>query len=287
MNEPEKLSILIVDDEKPNIDALSRILKEKYKLFVAKSGEDALKIARKNTPNLIVLDLFMPGMDGFSTLERLKESDDTKNIPVIVITRQDGEADRVKGLNLGAAAYITTPFNIVMVEASVGTHMKIVEQARAIERTGRIDLLTGLPNMSYFEEHLGREWGRAIRETSPVSMLAISIDGFKEQGIATGEVLLRAAAWAFKQVLRRAADFVARRDGGEFAILLPNTDEDGARDIAERVRAEIENAGATVSIGIISERPVIDMPAEEFIEKADKALNAAKESGKNKVCIYK
>ena len=152
----------------------------------------------------------------------------------------------------------------------------------------RIDGLTGLPNRRYFEEQLDRDWGRAIRETSPISLLAIGIDGFEAYGEAEGDALLRSAAEAFRQALRRSADFVARRAGGEFAILLPSTDEDGARDIAERVRAGIRKAaGATVSIGITSERPIIDTPPEEFVSKTDKALNAAKESGKNNICIYK
>jgi diguanylate cyclase (GGDEF)-like protein len=152
----------------------------------------------------------------------------------------------------------------------------------------RIDGLTGLPNRRYFEEQLDREWGRAIRETTPISLLAIAIDGFDAYSEAEGGALLRSAAEAFRQALRRAADFVARRAGCEFAILLPNTDEEGARDIAERVRAGIKKtAGATVSIGITSERPIIDTPPEEFVSKTDNALNAAKESGKNNICIYK
>ena len=299
-NERKKFSILIVDDEKSNIDVLNHILKEKYKLFIAKSGESAIKIARENVPDLILLDIIMPDMNGFEVLTQLKKSDLTSNIPVIFITGQDSKEDEIKGLNLGAVDYITKPFHNVIVEARIRTHMKIVEQMQIIERMSIMDELTELPNRRYFNDQLTREWGRAIRETASISLLIIDVDKFKvyndTYGHPQGDALLQAVSAVFKQALKRPADFVARWGGEEFIMLMPGTDLDGAMEVAERIRAGVEetiipctdgtSTGTTVSIGVNTERPMINLPVAGFVSRADKALYAAKESGRNKVCAY-
>jgi diguanylate cyclase (GGDEF)-like protein len=291
---------LIVDDEKSNIDVLNHILKEKYKLFIAKSGESAIKIARENVPDLILLDIIMPDMNGFEVLTQLKKSDLTSNIPVIFITGQDSKEDEIKGLNLGAVDYITKPFHNVIVEARIRTHMKIVEQMQIIERMSIMDELTELPNRRYFNDQLTREWGRAIRETASISLLIIDVDKFKvyndTYGHPQGDALLQAVSAVFKQALKRPADFVARWGGEEFIMLMPGTDLDGAMEVAERIRAGVEetiipctdgtSTGTTVSIGVNTERPMINLPVAGFVSRADKALYAAKESGRNKVCAY-
>jgi diguanylate cyclase (GGDEF)-like protein len=299
--EPKKLSILIVDDEKSNIDVLSHILKEKYKLFIAKNGESALKIARDNLPNLILLDIIMPEMDGFEVLSELKKSEHTSKIPVIFITGQDGKDAEINGLNKGAVDYITKPFHSMIVEARVNTHMKIVEQMRIIERMSIMDELTDLPNRRYFNDQLAREWGRAIRETLSISLLIIDVDKFKVYndtfGHPQGDTLLHTVAGVFKEALKRPADFVARWGGEEFIMLLPGSDLEGALNVAERVRSSVESTiipcidgtstSTTVSIGVNSERPIIHLPAAGFVSRADKALYEAKESGRNRICVYK
>jgi len=299
--EQKRFSILVVDDETSNIDVLSHILKVNYKLFVAKNGESAIKIARDCLPDLILLDVIMPGMDGFETLTQLKRSEVTNNIPVIFITGQDSKEQETKGLDLGAVDYITKPFHNVIVEARVRTHLKVVEQMRIIERMSIMDELTDLPNRRYFNDQLVREWGRAIRETASISLLIIDVDKFKVYndtfGHPQGDSLLQAVSGVFKKSLRRPADFVARWGGEEFIMLMPHTDLDGALEVAERVRSGVEeliipctdgtSTSATVSIGVNSERPVINMPVAGFVSKADKALYSAKDTGRNRVCVYK
>jgi diguanylate cyclase (GGDEF)-like protein len=299
--EPKKLSILVVDDEKSNIDVLNHILKDRYKLYIAKNGEAALKIARENLPNLILLDVIMPDMDGFEVLAELKKSEHTNKIPVIFITGQDSKEAEINGLNKGAVDYITKPFHNTIVEARVHTHMKIVEQMRIIERMSIMDELTDLPNRRYLNDQLAREWGRAIRETLSISILIIDVDRFKNYndayGHPQGDVLLRTISGIFREALKRPADFVARWGGEEFIMLLPGSDLEGAMNVAERVRASVEgtaipradgaDTSATVSIGINSERPIIQTPAAGFVSRADKALYAAKESGRNRTCVYK
>ncbi|GBU20820.1 diguanylate cyclase response regulator [Fibrobacteres bacterium R8-0-B4] len=299
--EPKKLSILIVDDEKSNIDVLTHILRDKYKLFIAKNGEGALKIARDNLPNLILLDVIMPEMDGFEVLAQLKASEHTNKIPVIFITGQDSKEAEINGLSKGAVDYITKPFNNMIVDARVNTHMKIVEQMRIIERMSIMDELTELPNRRYFNDQLAREWGRAIRETLSISLLIIDVDKFKVYndtfGHPQGDTLLHTVAGVFKESLKRPADFVARWGGEEFIMLLPGSDLEGAINVAERVRSSVESTiipcidgtstSATVSIGVNSERPIIHLPAAGFVSRADKALYEAKESGRNRICVYK
>jgi diguanylate cyclase (GGDEF)-like protein len=167
-----------------------------------------------------------------------------------------------------------------------------------------MDELTDLPNRRYFDDQLAREWGRAIRETSCISLLVVGIDKFKtysdSYGEKQGDELILAVAGVLKEAIKRPADFAARRGGDEFIMLMPHTDEDGAMLIAERIRAGVEAAaipcedgaaigarsGATVSIGIHTERPVINSPAEVFVEKAEKALGAAKREGWSRICAY-
>jgi len=299
--EQKRFCILVVDDEASNIDVLSHILKDKYKLFIAKSGESAVKIARDNLPDLILLDIIMPSMDGFDTLAQLKKSEITSNIPVIFVTGQDGKEHETLGLNLGAVDYITKPFHNVIVEARVRTQMKLVEQMRIIERMSIMDELTDLPNRRYFNDQLIREWGRSIRETASITLFIIDVDNFKNYndtyGHPQGDTLLQEISMVFKNSLRRPGDFVARWGGEEFIMLLPHTDIKGALEVAERVRSGVEEltipcadgtlTNTTVSIGISFERPVINMPVSGFVSRADRALYAAKDAGRNRTCLYK
>jgi len=296
-----KLSILVVDDEKSNIVVINHILGDKYNLFVAKSGEAAIKVAHESHPDLILLDVVMPDMNGFQVLSELKKSDMTRNIPVIFITGQNSSEDEVKGLKLGAADYITKPIVDIILEARIHTHMQNIEQMRTIRRMSTTDELTGLPNRRYFNDQINREWNRSIRETSWISLLLIDIDRFKiyndTYGHQQGDALLQAAARIFKGALKRTPDVIARWGGEEFAMLLPRTASDGAVDVAERIRDSFERlfvplpdgtpTNATLSIGINSEQPIInELPASGFISKADKALYLAKKTGRNRVCAY-
>ncbi|MCL2182834.1 MAG: diguanylate cyclase [Chitinispirillia bacterium] len=299
--EQKRFSVLVVDDETSNIDVLSYILKDKYKLFIAKNGVSAVKIAKDNQPDLILLDIIMPGMDGYETLAQLKESKITNSIPVIFVTGEDSKEHETKGLNLGAADYITKPFHNVIVEARVRTQMMIVEQMRIIERMSITDELTGLPNRRYFNDQLAREWERAIRDTSPVTLIMIDVDNFKSYndafGHPQGDALLKAVASVFKRSLKRPADFAARWGGEEFIILLPHTGIDGATEVAERARTGVDAlvipcedgtlTSTTISIGVNTEQPVLNLPVAGFVSRADRALYAAKNAGKNRICIYK
>ncbi|MFP3155280.1 diguanylate cyclase [Lachnospiraceae bacterium ZAX-1] len=298
MPENTKDTILIVDDEKANLLLLNRILSTEYTVLMAKSGTEALSRAESELPDLILLDIIMPDINGFDVLEKLKKSEITHHIPVIIITGLTSEGDEEKGFFLGAVDYITKPFNNAIVRARVKTHMQIVDQIRTIERLGLFDPLTDIPNRRSFDNHIAIEWRRAIREKSPISFLMMDVDKFKSYndtyGHPQGDVLLKTIAKIFTSVARRPSDLAARLGGEEFGVLLPDTELEGAFEIAEAIRTEVaatqipltEGAGmtsATISIGAISFMPKEGDEAKDFISKADEHLYTAKTTGRNKV----
>jgi diguanylate cyclase (GGDEF)-like protein len=298
MNKKE-YTILIVDDEKMNVDILGGILSQSYNLLIARDGTRALQLAREKTPDLILLDVLMPDMSGFEVIEKLKASSDTTNIPVIFITGLTASDDEEKGFFLGAVDYITKPFRKPIVKARVNTHIKIVDQMRTIERIGLIDPLTKISNRRDFENRLGAEWKRANRENLPISILLMDIDKFKvyndTYGHQQGDEALKAFAKTAAGSLMRPVDFAARWGGEEFVILLPGIDSKGAAEVAERVRANIEAitipteeggiTKITVSIGVNTKIPTTDDSSSVFIEKADQALYKAKEQGRNRFIL--
>jgi len=297
--ETKKYTILIVDDERMNIEILSGILSPIYNLKISRNGPRAVVLARETKPDLIILDVLMPGMTGFEVIEKLKESGDVGKIPVIFITGLNSVEDEERGFHLGAVDYITKPFNKSIVKARVNNHIKIVEQMRMIERCGLIDPLTMIANRRGFEHRLDVEWARAMREKTPISLLMMDLDTFKNyndtHGHQQGDEALKSFARTASGALMRSIDFAARWGGEEFVILLPGSDACGAAGVAERIRKETEasiiftdvgeETKITVSIGVNSTVPCADSCVEEFIKKADQALYKAKQQGRNRVAL--
>ena len=308
--ELENFKILIVDDSRFNLEVLSRILLAaaetddpdypKYTMTKASSGTEALEKALEEKPDLILLDIIMPGMSGFDVLAILKETEELRGIPVIIISGLADENDEEKGLSLGAVDYITKPFKNSIVIARVKTHLKIVAQMRIIERLSIIDQLTNIPNRRYFDNRIATEWKRTIREKVDISVLMIDVDHFKKfndtYGHQQGDVVLKEVAATIKATVKRPTDIVARWGGEEFVVLLINTELEGAMIVAEQIRQGVENLKVynindpdvplhvEVSIGAASMAPVAESLMEELVGDADKALYTAKETGRNKVC---
>ena len=303
MENPERNSVLIVDDENLQIKALAHLLEDEYDIFVAKSGEAAIEVAEKHEPDLILLDILMPGMDGFETISILKTRPKTKNIPVIFTTGLRNEEDEIKGLSQDVADYVTKPFNQQIVKLRVKNQIKIVNQMRAIERLSRIDQLSNVPNRRYFVERMESDWGFAIRKFQPLSILMLDIDHFKKYndtyGHGQGDNAIRQVAKVISDSLNRPGDFVARYGGEEFVVLLPDTDQNGAASIAEKIRVNIESCvipkhaatdehtKITVSIGTNTIVPKITDSLDLFISNADDALYKSKDNGRNIVTLYK
>ncbi|MDR0878998.1 MAG: diguanylate cyclase [Treponema sp.] len=295
----EKYSILMVDDSSSNLESLSGILKNDYLIFKAKSGALALEIAAKELPDMILLDLIMPGIDGFEVLNKLKEDPYTRKIPVIFITGSENETDEERCFDLGAVDYIKKPFRAELIKARVRAHIGILGQLRASEQLGLTDPMTGLANRRSFDDRIKMEWYRAIRDKNTISFLMMDIDKFKSYndtyGHPQGDELLKAAAKVFAEKARRPADLSIRLGGEEFGILLPNTSSEAAMVIAEEVRKGVKAlriptadnkviTTATISIGVISMVPANEDRMEDFIAQSDKNLYEAKEGGRNRIC---
>lgn len=300
MTESNSFSILVVDDDRSNLDVLTHILKSQYTVQVAKSGISALKRARELQPDLILLDIVMPDMNGFEVLAELKGSDETRHIPVIFITGLTQSEDEEKGFLLGAVDYIVKPFKTAIVKARVRTHLRIVKQIQTIERLCMIDALTDIPNRRSFDQQSSVEWKRATRDKQPLSLLIIDVDNFKvfndTYGHPQGDVVLQAIGQMLHKFLKRPADFASRIGGEEFAVLLPNTRPEDVAHLAEELRATAEalqvhslDSGpplsVTISIGVASAVPEHGMQLSDFIALADEALYLAKNTGRNRVCV--
>ena len=293
----EKNSLLIVDDEKMNLKTLTYILGADYNIYTAANGESAIEKAKEYMPDLILLDIIMPKMDGYQAIIELKKHEKIRNIPVIFISSLTSDEEEEKGLALDAADYIAKPFRAPLVKLRVRNQIQIVNQLRAIERIGLIDPLTNIHNRRSFDERLRMEWNQAIREQTSISLLMMDLDRFKNlndtYGHQKGDIVLQTVAKIFSHPLNRPGDFAARWGGEEFAVLLPNTPLAGAMDIAEKIRADVEKAEIycpdgstlriTLSIGVNSQAPIKNSKIDEFVNEADKALYAAKDAGRNRV----
>jgi diguanylate cyclase (GGDEF)-like protein len=297
MVEERKNSLLIVDDEEMNITVLSYILSPYYTIYTATNGANALEQAMEYMPDLVLLDIVMPEMDGYETLAELRKNEKTRDIPVVFITGLGSIEDEEKGLSHNAVDYISKPFSAVIVKLRIRNQIQIINQFRTINHLSMFDQLTNIPNRRSFDGRLRVEWNRAIREHMPISLLMIDVDKFKNYndtyGHQQGDVVLQVVAKIFSQSAKRSGDIAARWGGEEFVVLLPNTLTPGALDIAEKIRMDIEAAvipctdgsttKVTISIGVDTQTPAHGNSIDAFISNADKALYEAKAQGRNRV----
>ena len=295
-----KSTVLIVDDSPENITVLGALLRQECTVRVATSGEKALQIVNSDhPPDLILLDVIMPGMDGYEVCNMIKANPATKNIPIIFITAKSGEDDEVKGFELGAVDYITKPFSPVVIKARVRTHLELKRYRDLLMNTSYFDGLTGIPNRRRFDEYFSSMWSFSVRESLPLSLIMIDIDNFKMYndyyGHLEGDICLVKIAQALSGILKRKSDLFARYGGEEFVCLLPDTDHDGAlkiaRDFQETVLSlQIRHAESaikryvTISQGVASIVPDTEISQKSLIVNADEVLFKAKNSGRNEIC---
>jgi diguanylate cyclase (GGDEF)-like protein len=276
---------------------LSEILRRDYSVLLAKDGEEGLALAGKYLPDLVLLEVVMPDLDGIEVLRRLKEDERTSSICVVFLTGLDvPEAEEV-GLNAGASDYVTKPFHSAVVKARVDVHMQVVRQRRMLESLANIDGLTELPNRRLFDTVLATEWARASRTGSPLSVALMDVDFFKRYndhyGHAMGDQALRLVARALHKRVQRRADTAARWGGEEFVVVMPETPLEGALELAEKLRFAVQNLGVahkrsnaavlTLSIGVACSATDAVSTPEALLERADERLYRAKKTGRNRV----
>lgn len=296
----ERQTILIIDDTPINIRMLSELLVDEHEILFATSGEDGLKRALQERPDLILLDIMMPGVDGYEVCRRLKEDPATRDIPVIFVTALTQEADETKGLAVGAIDYVTKPISAPIIKARVHNHLKLKRYQDMLASQALLDGLTGIPNRRRFDETLQMEWHRAQRTGSEISLLMIDIDHFKRYndtyGHLAGDDCLTSVARTMAKVVHRGGDLVTRYGGEEFACILPETGSSGTRKVADKIRAainalQIPHADSpvapyvTVSIGGCTTRPDDHHSHEQLVACADRSLYRAKQAGRDRACF--
>ncbi len=288
--------VLVADDDAINREVLAELLKPEYTVLLAKDGTQALDRAVRHVPDLILLDVMMPDMDGFEVLRRLRDDPRTADIAVIFVSGLGHPEDEAQGLKMGASDYILKPFNATVVMARVALHLQMVRQRRMLEHLAHVDGLTELANRRRFDEVFELECQRALRHETALSIALLDIDAFKQYndhyGHPAGDRALRAVARAAAAAVRRPGDLAARYGGEEIVLLMPDTDAAHARAVVERLRdalnrLEIAHVGSpvapvlTVSVGGATLLPGEDATA--LFAAADAHLYRAKQAGRNRV----
>jgi diguanylate cyclase (GGDEF)-like protein len=308
----QNATILIIDDNPTNLNILSNCLTTMgAKVLVQKDGASGIDCAIRKQPDIILLDILMPGIDGFETCRQLKVEATTEAIPVIFSSALVDTVDKLKGFELGAVDYITLPIQVDEVLARIETHLRVINLQKQLELANKrlhklciTDELTQIPNRRQFDGYLEQEWLRAIREHRPIALVLVDIDLFKQYndtyGHQAGDDCLKLVASTLENTLKRPADLVARYGGEEFAIVLPNTPESGAAEICKEICEAIFHLNIphkespysnflTISLGCNISIPENGNELKDFIKAADNNLYQAKGQGRNKfigpVCV--
>lgn len=290
--------VLLVDDVPLNLAFAAAEIEDLCVPLLAGSGEQALRMALGERPDLILLDVHMPLMDGFEVCRRLKQNPLTADIAVIFLTALDEETDEEFGLNLGAIDYIAKPFSPAILRARVRNHLLAQKQRLQLQRLTQLDGLTGIANRRRFDQALALQWQRLAELAQPLGLLMVDVDGFKAYndyyGHLAGDEVLRSVAETLEGHMWRHDDLAARYGGEEFACILPATDLEQAAEVAEAIREAvvdlcIPHAGSpvsdwvSVSIGCASVVPAAESTPRELLAAADDRLYRAKSEGRNRV----
>jgi len=294
-----KPRLLVVDDQPINIQVMYQAFAGDFQVFMATNGEQALAICKNNPPDLVLLDVVMPGMDGFEVCTRLKADAATSHIPVIFVTAHNDASEETHGLSVGAVDFIAKPVNPAVVRARVKTHLTLKLQSDVLRKLVFLDGLSGVFNRRYFDQQISIEWARSVRSNSPLSLILLDVDYFKlyndHYGHQAGDDTLRLIAVTLKSALRRPADLVARYGGEEFACVLPDTSFEDAMNLASELERKVRERATphatspvadvvTISIGVATREGNTGGDAPLLIGLADNQLYRAKHTGRGRVC---
>ncbi|MDR1854417.1 MAG: diguanylate cyclase [Azoarcus sp.] len=284
--------------------------------FHAYTGEEGLEMFKRERPDLVLLDIVMPGMDGFEVARQIREFEREAWTPIIFLTARTDDRDLQRAIEAGGDDYLIKPVSEIVLRAKISamrrmaqmrdslrdTKRKLQKANRDLRRLSAIDGLTGIANRRCFDDTLLREWRRCSRSLQPLSLLVIDFDLFKlfndHYGHQMGDECLKIVARTLEETTQRPNDLVTRYGGEEFAAILPETSAEGAQAVAEAMRVGVENlkidhawstvsSVVTISVGVASLVPPRDEEAgiPALIKAADDSLYRAKESGRNRVDV--
>ncbi len=288
------MKVLVVDDDPLALAVVRARLKvEELEIVPLADGRQAVAVALRERPDLILLDVDMPGVSGFEVCGALKSEPELRLVPVVFLSALARTGDKVRGLDHGAVDYITKPFDAFELRARVRAALRTKHLQDLLAEHAHIDVLTGIPNRRGLMDRLRREWARARRHSVPLALVLADVDHFKAvndaHGHLVGDKVLQAVARALASECR-VMDLPGRYGGDEFAIVVPDEPAERAVILAERCRRNIESvrvqAGEqtvqpTASFGVTDSGDAASV--EALLQAADRSLYAAKEAGRNTV----
>jgi len=294
-------AILIIDDNAVIIRVLRGLLRDMARLFFAKSGEDGIRIAGEQTPDLILLDVELPGMSGYDVCRQIRTDARMANCAIIIMTAHSDRASEVAALESGAVDFVAKPFNPPVLKTRVRSQLRLQRQAALLANLSSCDNLTGLYNRRHFEMVFAQELSRHQRQQMPLGLVLIDIDHFKGfndcYGRLIGDHCLQQVAACLEITFRRAGESAARYGGAEFAVILPHADSDHtAQNLGERLCSNVralqipheESAAAnivTTSVGLVIRVPTLSDTPQQLMMLADRALCNAKLLGRNRAVV--
>ncbi len=310
----DALKVLVVEDSKVTLKVLCNFLERMdIKPLTAETGAGAIDAYRKERPDIILLDAQLPDIDGFEIAKQIRAQEQKDDwTAIIFLTSMTKDADLARGIEVGGDDYLMKPVSEVVLHAKVRAMRRLIEMQRSLvdvshqlnaankelQRLSTTDGLTGIANRRMFDELSIREWRRCERMKKPIALVMLDIDSFKlfndHYGHQMGDECLRAVAGQVARAAPRAADLAARYGGEEFALVLGETDADGARWVAENVRQHVADLGishvtparrVTISCGVVSVLPQGGYSFETLLRSADRALYQAKKNGRDTVAV--
>ena len=297
-----RCAILAVDDNPANLELIHEMLAADYEVLFATTGHEALEVAAGFLPDLILLDVRMPGMDGMEVCRRLKDDIATRHIPVIFVTALVDNDNEEAGLRLGAIDYVTKPYSQAILKARIANHLELKRHRDLLAALVWLDGLTGIPNRRHFDEYLEKEFRRASAGNGrPLSLIMIDIDHFQQfnasEGPLAGDECLKRIAAVLQRVSRGSMDQLFRYAGDEFACVLRDTPLADAVRLAENYRQTIntlaipipdplaDRACLTVTMGVADILPSPACHAADLIAAAEYALYQARATGRDRVGV--
>lgn len=289
--------ILIIDDSAVQAEFLRSILKEDYEVSVYNTGKEGIQAAKEGGYSLILLDVIMPDMDGFTVLRELKGTELTKYVPIILLTSLAEEQYEERGLLLGAVDYVAKPFSPVIIKARVNTHIHLYHYQKEFKQQALVDDLTGVANRRCYEGASVAKWREAVRFGLPFSVCMFDIDKFKLYndtfGHPAGDRVIASVAKTAASYFQRSTDLFARYGGEEFVAVFMGNDAQSAYEFLKTIRQAVEDLHikhnspvsewVTISVGGVSLVPKSEDSYETYLKLADTMLYDAKRLGRNRV----